>query len=140
MPKEKSVGAVVFRMQKGKPDFLLLHYPAGHWGIPKGHVEKGETEDQTMRREVREETGLTQISIIPGFSHGISYFFKRGSETIFKEVTIFLADARNGTVSLSEEHTEFEWLPIKEAAEKVTFKNTKEALEKANAFLIKRKA
>ena len=135
MPKEKSVGAVLFRQGPENKEFLLLHYPAGHWGIPKGHVEGEETEEETARREIREETALTLIGFIPNFRHEISYFFKREKETIFKEVTVLLASAKEGTVSLSQEHTEFKWLGFENAMKRLTFKNTRDALQKARNFL-----
>ena len=46
---------------------MLLHYEEGHWGCAKGHFEEDETAEQTARREIREETGLTDIRFIPGF-------------------------------------------------------------------------
>ena len=64
MRKEKSAGAIVFRIENTKPKYLLLHYPSSanakkeYWDLPKGHVEEGETEEETARREVKEETGL----------------------------------------------------------------------------------
>ncbi|MDZ4384915.1 MAG: NUDIX domain-containing protein, partial [Candidatus Moranbacteria bacterium] len=61
---EKSVGAVVFRKKEtGGKEFLLLHYPSGHWDFPKGHIESGETEEGTLRREVEEETGLKDLKL-----------------------------------------------------------------------------
>ena len=134
MPKEKSVGAVLFKKTGEKPEFLLLHYPAGHWGIPKGHVEGNETEEETVRREILEETSLSNIELIPNFRHEITYFFRRGKETIFKEVTVFLARVGEEKVSISNEHTGFEWLSFDYAMQRLTFKNTKDAFEKASSF------
>ena len=42
--KEKSCGIVVFHRKDEECEFLLLHYPEGHWDLPKGHVEEGESE------------------------------------------------------------------------------------------------
>jgi len=130
MPKEKSVGAAVFKFQEGKPQFLLLHYTAGHWGFPKGHVEANETEEQTLRREIMEETTLTEIEILPGFKQPTHYFFRRGKETVFKEVSFYAVEAKEGAVKLSHEHQGFEWLPFEKAMERLSFKNTKNVLEK----------
>ena len=59
MKMEKSCGAVVSRMtENGREILLIRHMNGGHWAFPKGHVEKDETEEQTARREILEETGL----------------------------------------------------------------------------------
>ena len=44
-------------------EFLLLRNRRGFWGFPQGHKEKGETELQTLVREVTEETGIRSIDI-----------------------------------------------------------------------------
>ena len=62
MPKEKSAGAIIYRKEsvdtaqgkKYKIYFLLLHYFSGHWEFPKGHIEKDETEEETLKRETFE--------------------------------------------------------------------------------------
>ena len=63
MKHEKSAGAVVFRKEK-EPLYLLLHYEAKHWDFPKGHVEENESDNETVKREVEEETGIKDIEII----------------------------------------------------------------------------
>ncbi len=130
MVKEKSVGAVLFRKNE-KPEFLLLHYNAGHWGFPKGHVEGNETDEQTLRRELREETALTALIVKPGFQQPTKYFFRRGQETVQKEVVFYLVEAKKGQVKISFEHQGFEWLPFQKALERLSFKNTKNVLRKA---------
>ena len=59
MRKEKSCGALVVRRGKNETEILLIKHNGGHWAFPKGHVEAGESEEQTALREVQEETGLT---------------------------------------------------------------------------------
>ena len=139
MAKEKSAGAVIFSRQDSLK-FLLLHYSAGHWGFPKGHVEGNETEHETMAREIMEETGIECVELIPGFRKQTSYFFRRGKETIFKEVIFFLAESKIVEVKLSNEHQGFEWLSFEKALQRLSFKNTKQVLEEANAFLSAKKA
>ncbi len=134
MKREKSCGVVVFHQGKNI-EYLLLHYPGGHWDFPKGHVEEGEEEEDTARRETKEETGL-DTDIIPGFRRTISYFYKH-KELISKDVIFFLGETKNKEVKLSKEHKDFKWLPFEEALEQVTYKNSKEILKKANEFLRK---
>lgn len=61
-PRKKvtSCGAVTWRLREGKVEVLLIKQFAHkeRWGIPKGHVDKGETEEICAIREVREETGV----------------------------------------------------------------------------------
>ena len=135
MPIEKSAGAIIFRKEKGKMYYLLLQYELGHWGFSKGHIEKGESFEDTVRREVKEETGLGDIKIINGFKEWIKYFFKLKGKNIFKIVTYLLAETKTKEVKISWEHTGYKWLAYEEALEQLTFKNTKEILKKANEFL-----
>ncbi len=135
MPKEKSVGAVVFRQQGNEQLFLLLHYDAGHWDFPKGHMEQNETEQQTLLREVQEETGITSVELVAGFKQQTSYFFRREGQTIFKEVVFYLLETREEKIKLSSEHKGFQWLPFEQAAKKITFKNSRSVLLKAKQFL-----
>ncbi|MDD5148549.1 MAG: NUDIX domain-containing protein [Candidatus ainarchaeum sp.] len=134
---ETSVGAVVFHKKSHETRFLLLHYTSGHWDFAKGHVEENETEEQVLWRELEEETGITkkQAKIIPGFRERITYFYKKGEETIFKEVIILLVESATDSVRLSPEHNEFDWLVFERALKKTTFANAKQILAKADAFL-----
>jgi len=141
MPLEKSAGAVIFRRDKGKTYYLLLHYPTGsrtakdYWDFPKGHIEKGEKSAATARREVGEETGLIDIKFIKGFKKWIKYSFRDKGKIIFKTVTFYLIETKNKNVKISFEHSGYQWLLYQKALEQLTFKNAKEILEKANDFI-----
>ncbi|MGQ9514930.1 MAG: bis(5'-nucleosyl)-tetraphosphatase [Thermoproteota archaeon] len=134
MPKEISAGAIIFRKNTSRK-YLLLHYEASHWDFPKGNIEKGEKTETTVRREVKEETGIEGITFIPGFKQRINYFYKRDKKTIYKEVIHLLAETKTNTVKLSNEHTGFTWLDYKKAYELVTFRSSKEILKKADSYL-----
>jgi len=142
MPVEKSAGAVIFRKANNKIYYLLLHYPSttrgaekDYWDLPKGHIEKGEKEIDTVKREVEEETGLKDIEFVKGFKEWIKYFFKYQGKTIFKIVTFYLLKTKEKKVKVSFEHLGYDWLPFKETMEKLTFGNAKEILKKADKFL-----
>jgi len=134
MPKEFSAGAVIFRRDTTR-QYLLLHYEAGHWDFPKGNVERGETVETAARREVNEETGIRDIIFIPGFKQKVKYFYKRGGKTIYKEVIYLLAETKTKDVKLSSEHIAFDWLDSKAAFERITFRSSKEVLQKAETYL-----
>ena len=153
MPVEKSAGAVIFSRADKKVDersfvsprrsapvieYLLLRYQWGHWDFPKGNSEKGEKLEETVKREVKEETGIEDIKFISGFKESIKYFYKLKGRNVFKTVTFFLAEAETKKVKISWEHIDYQWLPYQEAIAQLTFKNAKEILKKANHFLSKK--
>ena len=151
MPREKSAGAIVFRKEGDKIYYLLLHYAPsekgkhGHWGFTKGHVEEGETEEKTAIREAFEETGINDLKIIPGFKETEKYFFRKvyGLEGearkrapwIFKLVVFYLAETNIKEVKISEEHIDSIWLTFEQAIKKISYKNSKELLRKANDYI-----
>lgn len=135
MEHEKSCGAVVFRVGNGT-EYLLLHYEAGHWDFVKGHVEKGESEEETVRRETLEETGLKSTTFLSDFRERIDYFYRRRGRTVSKEVIFYLVrNEGEEQVKISGEHVGYEWLPYREALERLTYRNAKETLRKAEEFL-----
>ncbi|MBS3097970.1 NUDIX domain-containing protein [Candidatus Woesearchaeota archaeon] len=133
--REISAGAIVFREEKGKIFYLLLHYEEGHWDFPKGNIDEGEEEKETVKREIKEETGITKINFIESFMEKISYFYKMKGETVYKEVFFYLAETEESNVKLSFEHIGYKWLNYDEAFKELTYKNAKEILKKANSFL-----
>lgn len=135
MPVERSAGAVIFRKEGGNHFYLLLHYQSGHWDFSKGNIEKGEKLEDTVKREIKEETGIGDIEFTPGFKEVIKYFYRLKRENIFKIVTFFLAETKTKEVKISSEHIGFKWLPFQETLDQLTFKNAKEILKKANNLL-----
>jgi len=130
---ERSCGAVIFHGKK----YLLLKYGWGHWGFVKGHMEEGESEEETLWREVMEETGIGRehLKKIDGFREKISYFYTKEGKRIYKEVVYFLVESDTMKVRLSFEHTAHEWLEYEEALKRITFDNDRNVLRKANEFL-----
>lgn len=141
MPREKSAGAIIVREERGIPLYLLLHYPTSkrskreYWDFPKGHVEHAETEEQTVRREVQEETGIQDLVFIKGFRETINYFFQVGEKRIFKTVVFYFAKTKTAQVQISFEHQGFVWLPYDRAMLQLKFKNAKRLLTKAHNLL-----
>ncbi len=136
---EKSCGIVLFNSE----EFLLIQHPAksngdaGHWDFPKGHVEGRETELETAKRELIEETGIVNFRLLDGFRYRIEYNFQKGNEMVPKEVIFFLAESNNKEVVLSSEHQNFVWLNKDLAYNKLTYTNAKEVLAAVKIFLEK---
>lgn len=124
MKREKSCGCVI--IENGKI-LLIKSNRKGVWGFPKGHVENGETEKQTALREVKEETNL-DVEITSDKRYTQKYMVYKDTE---KEVVYFIAKLINGDEKPQlEEIEEIKWMTYEEAMKKITFKNTKEILER----------
>ncbi|RCX31247.1 NUDIX domain-containing protein [Thioalbus denitrificans] len=130
-----SAGVVVVRRWPDGWRFLLLR-AWGNWDFPKGEVEAGEVPLAAARREVAEETGLTEL----GFRWGEGWFetapYGRG-----KVARYYLAEARQGEVTLPlnpglgrAEHHEYRWV-AGDAAGQLLPARLQPALEWARATL-----
>lgn len=133
--KEKSVGCVTFYLKENQRYYLLLRYTADHWGLVKGHVETNETEKQTLTREIYEETKLEEFEIIPNFKESSTYTYSRNNQRFNKLVIYYLVKSNNFNIIISNEHKEYIWLKYEEAIDRITYKNTKVILKKAETLL-----
>lgn len=129
-----SAGFVLFNEKDGQREYLLLHYPHGHWDLPKGKIEQGESKYEAALRELHEETGLDAV-ILDGFERSFDYFFKAEGQLIKKTVYFFIGKTNKRDITLSHEHIGSAWLSRDEAIERLTFQNAKELLKEADAFL-----
>jgi bis(5'-nucleosidyl)-tetraphosphatase len=139
-PDEKSCGIVLFRDEDSgsgpERQYLVLHYPSGHFDFPKGHVEDiDESEFETAHRELVEETGIEDVEFIPEFREEVHYTYRRNGKPSLKQVVYFVGKTESHEVTISHEHQGFIWLPYGKAYEKLTFDNAKNLIEKAENFM-----
>ncbi len=134
MDFEKSCGAVIYRKIHGNLEFLIIsHRNDGHWGFPKGHIEKNESEEQAAKREVSEETGIT-ATLMPTFKASVEYLIKQNT---VKEVVYFLAQVQDQTVYIDvEEIMDYRWSSFKQAKQLLSYKSSKEVLEQAYEYIV----
>ena len=131
MKKVLGAGAVIFSVQQGA--FLLLKHKSGHWEFPKGKMKQGESHEDTMVREVSEETGITDLEMLP-FSTSFSFsFFKE--RKIHKTISMGLL-VGDADVIISDEHQGFVWLSFSDALTTLRFQNHRDVLKQAAEFLV----
>ncbi len=126
--RQRSAGVLPrFEAPSGRR-WLLLLYPAGHWGFPKGHLEAGESDRQAAARELGEETRLELNRWDDWFRRKISYDFRYNDVLIHKTVVYFAGPVGNRAVRLSHEHEEYEWLSDREALRRTTYDEERNVL------------
>jgi len=104
------------------------------WSLPKGHIEAGETPEQTAVREVAEETGITGQVVAPMGT--IDYWFVAGNRRIHKTVHHFLMEAVSGELSDEDvEVTEVAWVPLGELDEVLAYADERRLVRHAVALL-----
>ena len=130
MLEERSAGSIIYRQSSEGKRYLLLNYPSGHWDFVKGNIEKGETFKQTVLREIREETGILDITFVDGFEDKIEYHYQRDGQVIHKEVVFFLSNTKTDQVVLSHEHLDYTWLNFSDALAKLTYKTAQKVFKK----------
>lgn len=115
---------------------LLLQYPQGHWDLPKGHVEADDSDRKaTMRRELAEETGIADVSVLDCFEERTEYTFRHKGKRQSKEVYWYVAETETLDVSLSHEHRGYLWLDWDQALDTITHDETRSVVRLAQQFV-----
>ena len=130
LKEEFSVAAIVYN----ENEYLLLKYGLGHWEFVKGHIEENESDEQTILRELEEETSITEAIIIKGFKEKYEYSFTFKGQRIHKFVSCYLIKVNTKDVKISYEHEDYVWLTFHKALRRLTYDNAKRLLHKANTF------
>lgn len=130
---EKSCGAIIFYKTKQNTKILLVKNNNGrYWSFPKGHIEDGESEQETAVREIKEETGL-DVTLFENFRE-ISEYCPFGK--IRKRVVFFLAQAFTDNVKIQEEEIDsFVWVDLQQARKMCSYDNDLRIIEKAETSI-----
>lgn len=134
MIKEKSCGAVLYKLEDDKVYYLLEFMKLGHVSLVKGHVEGNETEEETALREIKEETSLDVI-LDTNFREKITY---SPFEGIVKDVIFFIGKVISSSSpedKHDEEVNESQYFNFEDAYNKLTYQSDKDVLKKANEYL-----
>ena len=104
--REPTSGGIIFRHgKKGNIEILLIQDAKDRWTIPKGHIEEGETAQQTARREIGEEAGLKEMDML-GWLGKIHFRYRRMDKLVLMTTQIYLVRAKGDTNDVQKE----EWM------------------------------
>ena len=119
MKKKESAGIVIVRYDNYEPMVLLMR-AYNYWDFPKGGIEDRETKYEAALREVKEESGITDLQ----FPWGKTYYETEPYGRERKVVYYFLAETNSSEVVIGEnpesgkmEHEEYRWVTFSEARE-----------------------
>ncbi|MCB0948324.1 MAG: NUDIX hydrolase [Mycobacterium sp.] len=126
-PKDSQVAALIGRLdRRGR----LL------WSLPKGHIEIGETAEQTAIREVAEETGI-QGSVLAALG-SIDYWFVTEGRRVHKTVHHYLMQFLGGELSDEDvEVTEVAWVPLGDLPSRLAYADERRLAEVADELIDK---
>ena len=131
---ERSCGAVVFTRVNGEIRYVIIESIEGIFGFPKGHMEAGETEEETALREIREETGL-EVRLLDGFRRVEEYPLPRKPGTL-KQVVFFAAEYEDQSpVRQEAEVSAIRLMAFEDALKCMQYENTRSVLKDAHAFV-----
>lgn len=129
-----SSGGVLYRLGNEQPEVAMIATDGGNrWGLPKGHVQRGETAEAAACREVAEETGLNG-EIVQHLAT-IEYWFRAGTVRVHKYVDLFLIRYIDGDLNPQvAEVDDARWVPLSEALRMASFDREREVLAQADSL------
>jgi len=124
--REPTAGGIVFRHAKNQKgiEILLIQDAKDRWTIPKGHIEEGETAQQTARREIGEEAGLKEVDLL-GWLGKIHFRYRRVDKLVLMTTQIYLVRAKGDTNAIQKEEwmNGIQWFPFHEALDVIEYED-----------------
>lgn len=123
--REATAGGVVFRRNnKGIIEILLIQDAKDRWTIPKGHIEPGETAKEAAEREIKEETGLSKLSVLNWLGK-INFRYRRQQSLVLMSTQIYLVRAEGDSDDHQKEKwmNDIAWFSANEALDKIEYED-----------------
>lgn len=124
--REPTSGGIVFRLTADQKDveILLIQDSKGRWTIPKGHIEPGETAKMTARREIEEETGLRNFSVLTWLGK-IHFKYRRADKLVLMTTQIYLVQSLDAREMPTGEKwmRGINWFPFSEALDLIEYED-----------------
>ena len=122
--REPTAGGIVFRHGEKGVEILLIQDAKDRWTIPKGHIEEGETAQQTAKREIGEETGLTNTEVL-GWLGKIHFRYRRLDKLVLMTTQIYLMRALGDTDAIQKEEymNGIKWFSFHDSLEAIEYED-----------------
>lgn len=123
--REPTAGGVVFRRDKdGNVEILLIQDHKDRWTIPKGHIEEGETAQDTALREIGEEAGLHDTEIL-GWLGKIHFRYRRIDKLVLITQQVYLMRVKTSGEEIQKEDwmNGIKWFPFAEALDLIEYED-----------------
>lgn len=130
----------LFQTERGEWEVLVIHQYGSkgdvYWGFPKGHAELGEEPVEAARRELLEETAISDIKIDSSRSFTQHYTFVYCGTRIKKTVQYFVGYAGNKALTLqTKELKDAKWCSFTTARERLTHDATRKMFDEVVSYL-----
>ena len=123
--REPTSGGIVWRRgDDGNIEILLIQDAKDRWTIPKGHIEEGETAQQTARREIGEEAGLKEVDML-GWLGKIHFRYRRIDKLVLMTTQIYLVRAKGDTNKIQKEEwmNGIQWFTFQDALDAIEYED-----------------
>ncbi len=122
--REPTAGGIVFRRKNGQIEILLIQDAKDRWTIPKGHIEEGETAQQTAKREIAEEAGLHTVDILNWLGK-IHFRYRRVDKLVLMTTQIYLVRAKGDTDAIKKEDwmNDIRWFKFHDALDEIEYED-----------------
>ncbi|MBU3905130.1 MAG: NUDIX domain-containing protein [Nanoarchaeota archaeon] len=137
MKYRKGIAAIIFRKTPNGSKFLIFHRTKNWegWEFLKGGVQDGEDSLKSLKREIKEETGIKTYKIIENTGKVTKFkwpkhFVKDHRVYDGAELEFFLVKTNIAKVKIDKrEHDDYKWVTVEEALKLLTYNNHKEVLK-----------
>lgn len=141
MRTQRSAGFVIYKKEGRGIRYLLLHHGSRYWNFPKGRLEEGEDDMTSAKRELEEETGLTDFRILEGYVDEYKYDFdvtiENGTrEKIYKTAVFYIAEVTDDKIEISDEHVDFGWFDYETSLKRMYYQAGQNLLKRAHKFIL----